>query len=140
MYVAQLLEGRRALGRQALSKGEMEAARALWSLGSGTVREVHGKLASQRDIEFGTVQTYLRRLESKGYVKSKLANHRRIYTARIEPDRVIRETVDDMVGRLFGGRTMPLVRHLVERNEMSRTDIEELRQLVDRLEVVHADV
>ena len=40
------------------------------------------------------------------------------------PDRVIRETVNEMVGRLFGGETMPLMRHLIEQNAMSRDDIE----------------
>lgn len=121
------------MSKRNLSKSEMEAVRVLWSLGSATVREVHETLAVERGIEFGTVQTYLRRLEAKGYVKSSLNGRVRVYRARIKPDRVIRETVDEMVGRLFGGETMPLMRHLIEQSEMSRDDIEELRQLVDKM-------
>ncbi len=127
------------MGKQKLSKGEMETVRVLWSQERGSVREVHRALAAERPIEFGTVQTYLRRLEAKGYVKSTLAGRVRIYRARIKPDRVIRETVDDMVGRLFGGETMPLMRHLIQQGEMSATDIEELRQLVDQLEETSVD-
>ncbi len=111
----------------------MEAVRVLWSLGSATVREVHETLVAERPIEFGTVQTYLRRLETKGYVKSSLNGRARVYSARIKPDRVIRETVDEIVGRLFGGDTMPLMRHLIEQREMSHDEIEELRKLVDQL-------
>ena len=97
------------------------------------MREVHATLAAEHPIEFGTVQTYLRRLETKGYVKSKLDGRVRIYSARIKPDTVIRETVDDMVGRLFGGETMPLMRHLIQQGEMSAEEIAELRSLVDQL-------
>ena len=46
---------------------------------------------------------------------------------------MIRETVDEMVGRLFGGETMPLMRHLIQRTEMSPDDIEELHRLVDQM-------
>jgi BlaI family transcriptional regulator, penicillinase repressor len=127
------------LGKQKLSKGEMETVRVLWSLQCGTVREVHDTLAAERPIEFGTVQTYLRRLEAKGYVRSKLDGRVRIYSARIKPDCVIRETVADIVGRLFGGRAMPLMRHLIQQGEMSQDDIEELRQLVQHLTEANAD-
>ena len=57
----------------------METARALWGLGTATVREVYETLASEKAVEFGTVQTYLRRLEAKGYVKSTLDGRVRVY-------------------------------------------------------------
>jgi hypothetical protein len=47
---------------------------------------------------------------------------------------VIRQTVDDLVERLFGGETMPLVRHLIEERGIERQDLDELRELIDRLE------
>ncbi len=130
-------EGRK-VSKSNISKSEMEAVRVLWSLGSATVREVHETLAAERPtefgtIEFGTVQTYLRRLEAKGYVTSRLDGRVRVYRARAKPDRVIRETIDEIVGRLFGGETMPLVRYLIKQKDMTPDDIEELRQLVDQM-------
>lgn len=116
------------------SKSEMDVVRVLWGLRSATVREVHEVLTAERPIEFGTVQTYLRRLEAKGYVTSCFSGRVRVYRARAKPNLVIRQAVDEIVGRLFGGETMPLMRHLIERSDMSRDDIEELRQLVDRIE------
>jgi predicted transcriptional regulator len=47
---------------------------------------------------------------------------------------VIRETVDDLVQRLFAGETMPLVRHLIEDRGIDSADIAELRNLIDELE------
>ena len=119
--------------RPALSKGEMEVARALWEVGPATVREVFESLPAQR-MDFSTVQTYLRRLESKAYAGSKLKGRVRIYSARAKARTVIRETVDDLVQRLFGGETMPLVRHLIEERGIGKTEIAELRELINELE------
>ena len=120
--------------RQALSKGELEVARLLWQLGEATVRQVHEAFAADRQMDFATVQTYLRRLETKGYARAKLDGRTRIYTPRVRPRTVIRETIDDLVERLFGGETMPLVRHLIEERGIEAGDLAELRQLIDRLE------
>ena len=120
--------------RQALSKGEMEVARLLWQLGEASVRQVHEAFAADRQMDFATVQTYLRRLETKGYARAKLDGRTRIYTPRVRPRTVIRETIDDLVERLFGGETMPLVRHLIEERGIDAGDLAELRQLIDRLE------
>ena len=120
--------------RPALSRGELEVARVLWDLGEATVRQVHEAFPAGRGIDFTTVQTYLRRLESKGYVRARLDGRVRVYAARVKPRTVIRETVNDLVERLFAGEAMPLVRHLIEDRGMSDQDLDQLRELLDRLE------
>ncbi len=93
--------------RGQLSKSEMEVVRIVWDLGDATVRQVHESLAKERDVDFKTVQTYLRRLESKGYLRTKLVGKNKVYSARVPRGRVIRRTVEDFVGRLFAGETLP---------------------------------
>ena len=118
--------------RPGLSKGELEVARVLWELGKATVREVHAAFPAERRMDFTTVQTYLRRLETKGYVRAALEGRTRIYSPRVRPQTVIRETLDDLVERLFGGETLPLVRHLIEDRGISDADLAELRKMLDR--------
>ena len=120
--------------RPALSKGEMEVARVLWELKKATVREVFEAIPADRGLEFATVQTYLRRLESKGYVKADLDGRVRVYSPRVRPATVIRETVGDLVDRLFAGETLPLMRHLIEDGRVSADELAELRDLIDRME------
>src|SRR6476661_806395 len=120
--------------RPALSKGEMEVARVLWDLGSATVRQVHEAFPAERQIDFTTVQTYLRRLETKGYVRAALDGRTRVYSPRVKSRTVIRETLDDLVERLFGGETLPLMRHLIEDRGISDADLAELRELLDRMQ------
>src|SRR5262249_1754882 len=117
--------------RAALSKGELETARVLWELGSATVRQVHAAFPRERGIDFTTVQTYLRRLEAKGYVRDALEGRTRVYAPRVKPQTVIRETLDDLVDRLFGGEALPLVRHLIEDRGISDPELAELRALLD---------
>lgn len=120
--------------RPLLSKGEMEVARVLWELGSGTVRQVFEAIVSKRGVDFATVQTYLRRLEGKGYVRSTLRGRTNVYSPRIKPRTVIRETLDDLIDRLFGGDAIPLMRHLIEDRGVTDEELAELRVLIDRLE------
>ena len=125
--------------RAALSKGEMEVARVVWLLGQATVRQTHEAIPSERKMDIATVQTYLRRLDVKGYVRSSLAGHTRVYTAKVQPTTVIRETVEDLIDRLFGGESLPLMQHLIEDRGINADEIAQLRRLLDRLEEENDD-
>ena len=134
-YICTSVQGGIVLvDRPSLSKGEMEVARLLWEIGPATVRQTFEALPQNRKMDFSTVQTYLRRLESKGYASSKLDGRVRVYSAKAKARTVIRETVDDLVQRLFGGETFPLVRHLVEDRGIDVEELSQLRDLIDRLE------
>ena len=102
--------------------------------GQATVRQTREAMAPERKMDFATVQTYLRRLEAKGYVRSRLSGHTRVYTAKVHPTTVIRETVEDMIDRLFGGEAFPLMQHLIEDRGVNAEEISQLRRLLDRLE------
>ena len=120
--------------RPSLSKGEMIVARLLWEKNSASVRQVHSALPSEQQMDFSTVQTYLRRLETKGFASSVLQGKTRIYSAKAKPTTVVRATVDEFVSRLFGGSAMPLMRHLIEESGISADELAELRLLIDRLD------
>ncbi|MCP4784958.1 MAG: BlaI/MecI/CopY family transcriptional regulator [Fuerstiella sp.] len=120
--------------RPGLSKSELEVARVVWLLKDANVRAVYEALSETRDIDFTTVQTYLRRLAEKGYLNVRLEGRSRFYSPKVRPRTVIRETVDDLVERLFGGEAMPLMKHLVEERRFSDGEIEQLRQLINRME------
>ncbi len=121
--------------RPQLSKGEMAVARALWDVGPATVRQVHERVEDREPMTFVTVQTYLRRLEAKGHATSRLEGRVRIYSGRSRPGTVIRSTVNELVERLFGGDSLPLVRHLIEERGINDAGLAELRELIDRVEV-----
>ena len=57
-----------------------------------------------------------------------------MYAPKVLATTVIRETVEDLIDRLFGGEALPLMQHLIEDRGIDATEISELRRLLDRLE------
>ena len=120
--------------RPAVAKSELEVAQLVWQLGQASVRQVLEAMPAERAVDFKTVQTYLRRLEAKGYLRSRREGRARVYSARVRPQKVIHEVVDGLLSRLFGGETLPLFQHLIENRGLSNAEIEQLREMLDRLE------
>ncbi len=120
--------------RPVLARSELEVARVVWDLGSATVRQVLDALPKERELDFKTVQTYLRRLAVKGYLRTRREGRAMIYSPRVQPNRVIGEVVDDLMNRLFDGEVFPLFQHLIEDRGISDAETRQLRELLDRLE------
>jgi predicted transcriptional regulator len=117
-----------------LSKAELEVARIVWRLGGGAVRDVVENLPADREIDFKTVQTYLRRLEAKGYLASKREGRSLIYRPRVRATTVTKQLVNDFLDRLFDGEALPLVQCLIQQKGFSADEIRQLRQLLDQHE------
>ncbi len=124
--------------RAALSKAELEMARIVWSLGGATVRQVLDALPADRQVDYKTVQTYLRRLEAKGYLHADRDAKSIRYRPRVRATQVMRETVEDFLSRLFDGEALPLVEHLISERRLSSQEIAKLRTLLDQPES-HSD-
>jgi predicted transcriptional regulator len=120
--------------RSAPAKSELEVARIVWELKSATVRQVSDALPKERALDFKTVQTYLRRLKAKGYLRTRREGRTMIYSPRVHPNRVIGEVVDGFMKSLFGGEVFPLFQHLIEDRGISDAEVRQLRELLDRLE------
>lgn len=120
--------------RPPLAKSELEVARIVWRLGSATVRAVLDELPAERELDFKTVQTYLRRLEAKGYLRTRLEGRTKIYLPRVQPQTAMRQMIDDFVSRLFDGQALSLVQHLIDERGLSDDEIRQLREQLNRRE------
>ena len=116
----------------ALSPSETEILRLVWQLEKATVQEVCDKLPSKRKIAYATVQTLLRRLEKKGYLKHRVRGKAHVFHASAKREHVIKKSVGDFLDRLFGGDPIPLMQYLAEHSDIDADDIERLKQLVDK--------
>lgn len=113
--------------RGALPKSELELAKIVWDLGEATVRQVLEALPTDRELDFWTVQTYLRRLEAKGYLTKRKDGRNNIYSPAIHSTTVISEMMDDLINRLFDGEALPLFHHLIRDRGISDAEIDELQ-------------
>ncbi len=119
--------------RPALAKSELELARIVWEMGEATVRQVYEALPAERKLDFWTVQTYLRRLKAKGYLKTRRQGRSNVYSPRVRPAQVVRDVVDDFINRLYDGETLPLFQQLIHDRGLSDEEIAELQKMLNQL-------
>ncbi len=120
--------------RPGLGEAEAEVLNIVWSKGSATVQQVWEALPPDRAIAQATVQSMLRRLRDKGYLKSQARGRMHVFSAAAQPNTVVRDLVRRFVRGLFGGDPLPLLMHLAENHELSREDLQRLRKAVDEAE------
>ncbi len=113
----------------ALSPSETEILRLVWQLGKATVQAVCDSLPARRKIAYATVQTLLRRLEKKGYVKHRKKGKAHVFFPAVKQEAVIVRSVSDFLQRLFGGDPIPLMQYLAEHRKINADDIAKLKQL-----------
>lgn len=117
---------------RAMSPTETEILRLVWELNQATVQQIRDQLPSDRSLAYNTVQTLLCRLEQKGYLKHHLKGRAHVFSALVKPREVIKTTVRDFLGRLFGGDPKPLVQFLAEDGKLDEEDIKRLRELIKK--------
>ena len=114
-----------------LSPSETEILRLVWELKTASVQQVANALPETRSIGYATVQTLLRRLEKKGYVKHNVKGKAHLFYPVAKQEEVIGSAVSAFVDKLFGGDAVPLVHYLAKHGEISKDDIESLKKLID---------
>ena len=117
---------------QAMSPAETEILRLNWQLGEATVQKICDQLPPKRKIGYKTVQTLLRRLENKGYIKHKTKGKAFVFFPAVKREDVVKRTVVDFLDRLFGGDPRPLMQFLAEDGRIDAKDIERLKKLIDK--------
>jgi predicted transcriptional regulator len=117
---------------RALSPAETEILRLVWQRRTATVQQVCDSLPRERDIAYATVQTLLRRLEKKGYLKHRTEGKAHVFYPAAKQEAVITRSVNDFLGRLFGGDPIPLMHYLAEHGKITPEDIEALKRLIEK--------
>lgn len=113
-----------------LGVAEAEILQLVWEMKEATVQQIHDRLPPDREIASATVQTVLRRLREKGYVKSRAEGKLHLFSPLVEPETVISKTVKDLVNRFFGGKAAPLMLHLAQSEKLAKDDLDQLRKVL----------
>jgi BlaI family transcriptional regulator, penicillinase repressor len=121
------------MARPKLTKPELQIMEALWSRGPCSIREIHESLLSKKKLAYTTVQTMVYRLEVKKAVRrvKKIATAF-IFEAAVSREAAQRRLVDELLG-LFGGRSRPIMAHLVESGTLSLEDVREAEKALLKL-------
>ncbi len=116
-----------------LTKIELRIMEALWTAGASSVREIQEALPAKNRPAYTTVQTMVYRLETKGAVRRvKKIGNAHVFEAAISRDSAQRRLIDELLS-FFGGRTQPVMAHLIESGQLTLEDVQEAEQTLRRL-------
>ena len=115
------------------TKLELQIMQALWDRGAVSIREIQEAFPEQRRPAYTTVQTTVYRLEGKKAVRRvKKISNAHIFEAVVSRNAAQGRLIDDLLG-LFGGRTQPIMAHLVESGKLTLDDVKEARNALRKL-------
>jgi BlaI family transcriptional regulator, penicillinase repressor len=115
------------------TKLELQIMQALWDRGAVSIREIQEAFPEQRRPAYTTVQTTVYRLEGKKAVRRvKKISNAHIFEAVVSRNAAQSRLIDDLLG-LFGGRTQPIMAHLVESGKLTLEDVKEARNALRKL-------
>jgi len=117
-----------------LSKLEFQIMEALWTQGEASIREIQETFPAKRRPAYTTIQTTVYRLEAKNIVRRvrKVGNFH-IFAAAVSRSAAQRRLIDDLLA-LFGGRTQPVMAHLIESGKLTLEDVKEAEKALRQLE------
>lgn len=102
----------------------------VWTRGTATVRDVYEELLTTRKVAYTTVMTMMGVLESKGHLKKTSGEKAYVYKPVRPKQEVIGGMVNDFVSRVFNGSAKPLLLHLVENEQVTAEEIDEIRRML----------
>jgi predicted transcriptional regulator len=108
------------------SPRELDVLKALWELGSGSVREVHQRMCPGGELAFNTIQTLLRIMETKGLVRHRAEGRVFVYEPTYSRDRV----TSRLLHRTFDGALDQVVLSLLQVKDASEAELRELERLI----------
>lgn len=119
--------------RNALSPSEWRVMECLWT-GPKTLMELVRALKDSAGWAKSTVTTMVRRMEEKGLVGHETAGRTKVFRALVARENAAAEETDSLLERAFHGSVSLLVSSLADRSRLSRADIDELYDILDRAE------
>jgi predicted transcriptional regulator len=125
--------GGRALANTKLSKLEFQIMEVLWAGGELSIRDIQERFPGKRVPAYTTIQTTVYRMETKEVVhRVKKVGNFHVFAASITQKEAQRRIVDDLLS-YFGGRSQPVMAHLVESGKLSLEDVKDAERTLKKL-------
>jgi BlaI family transcriptional regulator, penicillinase repressor len=116
-----------------LAKLELRIMETLWTNGQASIREIQEAFPEGDRPAYTTVQTTVYRMEAKKAVRRvrKVGNFH-IFEPAVSRTAAQRRLIDDLLA-LFGGRSQPVMAHLIESGKLTLADVKEAEKTLRKL-------
>lgn len=115
-----------------ISEAEYEVMKVIWKYAPINTNEITDKLLQCTDWSPKTIHTLIERLAGKGAITYEKQSRVFVYTPLIQEQDYLKQESDSFLNRYFNGNISAMVSAYLEDDELSKSDIEELRFLLSR--------
>ncbi|SHM35963.1 Predicted transcriptional regulator [Cyclobacterium lianum] len=113
---------------------ELEVLAIIWDLGEASVRDVHEKLALDKETGYTTTLKIMQNMYAKGLLSRDEQKKRHVYRAEVSQKDTQQSLVKSFISKTFGGSAKKLVMQALGQSDPSREEIEEIRAFLDKIE------
>lgn len=115
-----------------ISDTEWEIMRILWLKHPLTANEIIEQLGTaDSGWHPKTARTLLARLVRKGALEYEAQGRTYVYSPLVSEEDCVATASESFLDRVFGGSLKPMLAHFVEKQKLTRKDLEELKKLLD---------
>ena len=115
-----------------ISEAEYEVMKVIWKYAPINTNEITDKLLQCTDWSPKTIHTLIKRRAGKGAITYEKQSRVFVYTPLIQEQDYLKQESDSFLNRYFNGNISAMVSAYLEDDELSKSDIEELRSLLSR--------
>lgn len=117
-----------------LTKLELQIMEVLWDRGATSIREIQEAFPERSRPAYTTIQTTVYRMEKKKVVRRvKKISNAHIFEPVVSRHAAQRRLIDELLS-LFGGRTQPVMAHLIESGKLTIDDLREAEKTMRSLQ------
>jgi len=110
---------------------ELEILKIVWRDGRSSVRQVRDALeAAGRKLAHTSVITVMNIMSDKGYLKRSKKEAGFVYAAKVSRGATLGKMLRDLVDRAFGGSGAAAMLNLLESNDVTREELDQLRDVI----------
>jgi len=123
-----------------ISKTEFEVLEAIWHKFPASAQDIIARLNSEitlnqeKQWHEKTVKTLINRMVKKGAIGFEKEGRRYFYSPLLEREAYQIKETRSIIDRLFGGRIAPLVAGFAKNQQLTKTDVDELKDLIKQWE------
>lgn len=113
---------------------ELQILRTLWEQGPSTARQIHNRLAVERDTNYSTTVKMLSIMLDKNLIKRDETVRPQVFQPADTQQRTQQRMLKDLIQKAYDGSAGSLVLQALASQKASPQELTEIRQLLNELE------
>jgi len=120
--------------KKSISSAELKVLDILWKSSPLSASQIVAALEQTESWNSRTIKSLINRLMKKKAIGHKQEGNKYLYHPLLKKEEYLKKTSRNFIRRFFEGKISPLVAHFVKNEKISAEDIQELKNILEKLE------